>query len=91
MINNLSGQINTDSLEAILQTVSGNKRIEMLNKLAKAHSETSPEKAIEYGKQALELSIKKKKKKEEVNALTNMGDIYQSLFNYDEALEYYLK
>jgi tetratricopeptide (TPR) repeat protein len=91
MINNLSGQINTDSLKAVLQTVSGNKRIEVLNKLAKAYLKTSPEKAIEYGKQALELSIKINDEKEEVNALTNIGDIYQSLFNYNKALEYYLK
>lgn len=47
-----------DSLKNQLNIVKGKEKVEVLNKLAKAYFYESPQKAIEYGNQALNLSQK---------------------------------
>jgi signal transduction histidine kinase len=88
---NLFSQAKTDSLEERLKIVSGKEKVEILNKLAEEYKNVSPEKTIELGQQALELSLKLDLKKEEAKSLTNIGVGYSKLCNYDKSLEYFLK
>ena len=86
---NLFSQTKIDSLETQLKKVTENEKILILNELAKAYSENSPQKTIDYGKEALELSKQFNYKEGEAQALKNIGAGNYYLSNYDIALEYY--
>jgi tetratricopeptide (TPR) repeat protein len=90
---NLFPQSKIDSLETRLSqfTESGKEKIELLNKLADQYEGVSPKKTIEYGQQALQLSLELDVKEEEARSLKNIGDGYNNLSDYDKALEYYSK
>ncbi|MCD4692949.1 MAG: tetratricopeptide repeat protein, partial [Calditrichales bacterium] len=91
ILNSLSAEVKTDSLETRLQAVSGEEKIEVLNKLSEAYKKSLPAKSVEYGKQALELSQKSGDRKGEALALLNIGGGNSLLGNYDKALEYFSK
>ncbi len=80
-----------DSLKALLKNVSSEEKVEVLNELSKAYFGISPEKILEFGNQALELSEKLDYKKGIAQAFNRIGSGYFYLSNYDKALEYYLK
>ncbi|MCK4662648.1 MAG: tetratricopeptide repeat protein, partial [Bacteroidales bacterium] len=84
-------QSNIDSLEKVLKTATKIDKVKVLNVLAEAYKDISPEKIIEYGKQALILSQKLDYKNGEVHALDNIGNGYSLINNYEKALENYLK
>jgi tetratricopeptide (TPR) repeat protein len=75
-------------LEGKLQTVPGKGKIEILNQLALEFRQKLPEKSIEYGLQALELSQELKDKKGEVTALGNMSRGYMIIGENKKSLEY---
>jgi tetratricopeptide (TPR) repeat protein len=67
------------------------EKASILNELSKAYLSNSPEKAIGYAEQALKLSEKISDNEEKAEALTNIGNPYQKLCDYNKALQYHLK
>lgn len=90
---NLFSQTKIDSLKNELAGFTGTEKekIGLLNKLAEEYKNVLPEKTIELGQQALELSLKLDLKKEKAISLTNIGDGYSKLSNYNKSLECFLK
>ncbi len=88
---NLFSQTKIDSLENQLKIVNKNEKIDILNELSQIYYELSPQKTIEYGTRAFELSQQSNYKEGEAHALKNIGtgNYYQS--NYDISLEFYFK
>ena len=84
-------QAKIDSLQEQLKVSKDTMKVKVLNALAEAYKEISPEKIIEYGKQALILSQNLEYKKGEIDAFDNIGLGYYSISNYEKALENYLK
>lgn len=80
-----------DSLENILLNVTGKEKVDLLNQLASENYYLSSEKLEKYAKQALELSKKINYKNGEVQSFHNLGKIYYSGGDYDNALNYYQK
>jgi tetratricopeptide (TPR) repeat protein len=81
-------------LEQKLAAASGKRRVEILNDLVNAHTTHSPQKGLEYGRQALALSRKIGYREEEANALLNIGwchvnqgDSKQALANWQQSLK----
>ncbi|MCD4819229.1 MAG: tetratricopeptide repeat-containing sensor histidine kinase [Candidatus Cloacimonetes bacterium] len=68
-----------------------NEKIKILNNLSKACWSSFPNKALDYGKQALILSEKIDDKEEKGNALNYIGGSYIYLAKYDFALEFFFK
>ena len=89
--NLLISQIKIDSLKTQLEKASGEQKVEILNKLAKAYWDLAPNQSLEYSNQALKLSEKLKYNKGKALSLLNIGIGYTDLSNYDTALEYLLK
>ena len=87
----LHSQTGIDSLETQLEKATSIERINILNELGKAYWQKSPQKTLEYGYQALELSQKLDYIEGEAQALKIIGGGYYYLSNYDEALECYQK
>jgi signal transduction histidine kinase len=67
---------------------SGKEKVKILNQLSQAYLNKSPDKSLEYGKQALELSEKVKNVKEKVKALNNIGTAYYYLSDCLKVIEY---
>ncbi len=84
-------QYKADSLENILKTAKGKKKIELLNELSKEYSSTSYEKSLDYANQALSLAEKSDNKKEKANALHNIGEAYKLQNKNIKALESHQK
>jgi signal transduction histidine kinase/Tfp pilus assembly protein PilF len=80
-----------DSLENILLNVTGKEKVDLLNQLASENYYLSSEKLKEYAKQALELSKKINYKNGKVQSFHNLGKLYYSGGDYDNALNYYQK
>jgi diguanylate cyclase (GGDEF)-like protein len=80
-----------EELEKKLPTVSGKEKVLVLDELARAYREISPQKTLEYSKEALELSQKLDYKKGKALSLHNFGLGYYHLGDYERALEYNLK
>ena len=81
-------------LEKKLAAASGKERVEILNDLVNEYTSNCPQKGIEYGRQALELSRKIKYRQEEANALLNIGwchitqgDSKKALANWQQSLK----
>ena len=87
----LHSQTGIDSLETQLEKATSIERIDILNELGKAYWQKSPQKTVEYGYRALELSQKLDYIEGEAQALKIIGGGYYYLSNYDEALECYQK
>ncbi|MCK4653174.1 MAG: tetratricopeptide repeat-containing sensor histidine kinase [Candidatus Cloacimonetes bacterium] len=86
----LFSQTQIDSLEAQLSDVKKYKKVEVLNELAQAYLNESPQKAIEYSNKALDLSQELDYIEGEAQALKIIGSGNYYLSNFDKSLEYYL-
>lgn len=81
----------TDSLLNILNStdISGENKVDVLNALAKSYGFFDPERGMEYGKQALELSRSINYSVGEVIALKEIGICHHFMDEYKQALSYY--
>ena len=81
------GQLDLDSLETRLLTVSGAEKATVLNKLSEENSIEASDKAILFAKQALNIAQKYKDRRNEALAFQNLclGYLYNDI--YDKALE----
>jgi len=82
---------NPDSLQQILLVSTGNKKVDILNRIAVSYSSTSPEKAIEYSNLALKEATENEYKKGIVDAFNNIGMAYTTLSQYETALNFHQK
>ena len=87
----LFAQTKIDSLESQLTTVENIEKVNILNKLATAYLNKSPQKAIEYSNQSLKLSKEINYIEGEAHALKTIGVGNYYLSNFDKSLEYYFK
>ncbi|MFA8435076.1 MAG: tetratricopeptide repeat protein [Marinifilaceae bacterium] len=78
-----------DSLEARLMSVSDREKLEVLLELCEGLVEKDSEKCMLYGRQALELSRKLNRPKDEVQVLIFLGREYSNLGNYFEGLQHF--
>jgi tetratricopeptide (TPR) repeat protein len=77
-----------DSLQALLHTsIADTIKIKVLNELVNLNKGSDLEKALEFAKQSKAVSMKIKDESGKRNSLNNMGVIYTSLGNYNEALK----
>jgi len=82
---------NPDSLLNIVKTCKYDTvKIEILNQLVWEFKETNPERAIEYGKQAIEIAKKINRSRSLAQSMNNLGTVFYISGNYPEALHYYL-
>jgi len=82
---------NPDSLLNIVKTSQYDTvKLEILNQLVWEFKETNPEKAIEYGKQAIALAKKINRSRSLAQSMNNLGTVFYISGNYPEALHYYL-
>ena len=86
----LFSQTKIDSLESQLEKAADIEKVEVLNELTKVYLNKSPQKALDYSNQALELSERLDYIKGKAEALKNIGAGNYYLSNYDKSLEYYL-
>jgi len=86
IVNSLLAIQNTDSLESILATSKGTKKVDILNKLSAVNKKTSIDKSFDYGRQALTLSKDISYNKGEAYAFFNIGMGYHYIKQYDSAL-----
>lgn len=82
---------NIDSLENKLNSVDDNSKAFVLNDLAKAYTEISPEKSVLYAKQAIEIALKNNQFDQEARATNSIGIIHYNWGDYDIALENFQK
>ncbi|MBC8415149.1 MAG: tetratricopeptide repeat protein, partial [Candidatus Cloacimonetes bacterium] len=71
--------------------VSNKEKVEVLNELAQAYKNNLPEKTMEYGEKALELSKKINYKKGEAHALNNIATAYYISSDYNRSIEIFLE
>ena len=76
-----------DSLEAVLNEVSGEKRIAVLNELSSQYKSVNPEISYDCATQAYELAKKGNDEKGKADALKNIGQYFRKVHNFDKALE----
>lgn len=81
---------NSDSLEALLDTVQGNLKVKTLNELFRAHLRSDPVKAVGYTHEALLLATEIDDKRGEAASYNNLGVAYRNQGALDKALEYYI-
>lgn len=82
-----------ESIEALKKKLAecqkdGKEKFKILNQLSQACLNKSPDKSLEYGKQALELSEKVNNVKEKVKALNIIGTAYYYLSDCPKVIEY---
>lgn len=82
-------QIKIDSLKNVLETVEGEKKVQVLIKLSELNLLNFPAVAVEYAKQALNLAKLIKYETGELEALAKAGVSNHYLGNYEKALKYY--
>ena len=80
-----------DSLKIELAKASGKDKIHILNEIGKTYWYIDPEKILEYGQQALELSEKENYPKGKGQSLNNIGVGNYFLGNYEAALDHFLR
>lgn len=79
-----------DSLEAKLDSVSGEQKVKVLNELFRANLQKDPVKALGYTQEALNLAETIGDEKGKAAAYNNLGVAYRNQGALDKALEYYL-
>jgi len=84
----LIGETKIDSLEALLPTVEGDQKINVLEKIAYKYRLKQPEKTVEYGNQALQLAKSLNNLRGIQKALSVLGLGNKYLGNYDDALTF---
>lgn len=78
-------------IDTISKIPTQSNKISELNKLSRTVSEEQPEKAIDYGRQALELSFELDDQAGVAESYLSIGGGLENLGIYDKSLEYYLK
>jgi len=79
-----------DSLENVLATAQGDKKVKTLNELFRAHINADPVKALGYTREALSLANEIGDRKGIAASYNNLGVAYKNQGAVDKALEYYL-
>lgn len=87
----LFSQENPEDIETQLANTKGKEKINLLVKLTNDYNKKNPQKALEYGTQALELLKTLPDEKTHVAALNNMSTVYMFLGEQETAREYALK
>jgi signal transduction histidine kinase/Tfp pilus assembly protein PilF len=83
--------VNIQELEEKLTTAQNDDKIELLHSLSRAYSTSSPEKSLDFAKEAALLSEKNGDKTSQIKSFMNVGKIYVNLCNFDDALNIYHK
>jgi len=86
-----NNQTQADSLINRLSTIPDSIKADALNEISWALRNSSPEKSIEYGLQAIELSERYNDFENLVKAHSYVGVAYRILGNYSESTDYYYK
>jgi tetratricopeptide (TPR) repeat protein len=81
---------NTDSLQAVLDTISGDRKVKTLNELFRANLQKDPVKALGYTREALNLATEIGDKRGQAASYNNLGVAYRNQGALDKALEYYV-
>ncbi|HEU5146311.1 MAG TPA: tetratricopeptide repeat protein [Chryseosolibacter sp.] len=81
---------NTDSLQALLDTIEGPAKVKTLNELFRGHLRTDPVKAVGYAQEALMLAAEIRDQRGMAASYNNLGVAYRNQGALDKALEYYL-
>ena len=76
-----------DSLEAVLNEVSGIKRIAILNELSLRYRKVNIEISYDCATQAYELAKKENDKKGKADALNNFGHYFRKIHDFDKSIE----
>jgi tetratricopeptide (TPR) repeat protein len=79
-----------DSLNAVLDTARGDRKVKTLNELFRANLNSDPIKALGYTREALNLATEIDDKKGMAASYNNLGIIYKNQGGLDKALDYYL-
>ena len=80
-----------DDLEKKLDTVSGQEKVELLNKLAGDNVTYHTQKSLDFANRALELAKETGDRSGEAQALRHIGTAYRVLDDYPKAIEYHKK
>lgn len=81
---------NTDSLEAMLDTVREEGKVKTLNELFRGYLQSDPVTAVGYAREALILAGEIDDKRGMAAAYNNLGVAYRTQGALDKALEYYI-
>lgn len=81
---------NTDSLQAVLDTVQGSGKVKTLNELFRAHLQSDPVTAVGFARQALVLASEIGDKRGMAASYNNLGVAYRNHGALDKSLQYYI-
>lgn len=81
---------NTDSLEALLDTIQDERKVKTLNELFRGHLRSDPVKAVGYASEALLLAREINDRRGMAASYNNLGVAYRNQGALDKALEYYI-
>jgi tetratricopeptide (TPR) repeat protein len=81
---------NNDSLNAVLDTAQGDRKVKALNELFRAHLTSDPVKALGYTREALNLASDIGDNRGMAASYNNLGVAYRNQGALDKALEYYI-
>ena len=81
---------NTDSLENVLKTATGDQKVKTLNELFRGYINSDPIKAIGFAREALALASEINDLKGMAASYNNLGVSYRNQGALDKALEYYM-
>lgn len=79
-----------DSLMAVLDTATNERKVKTLNELFRANIQSDPVKAIGYTREALNLASEINDKRGQAAAYNNLGVAYRNQGALDKALQYYI-
>jgi tetratricopeptide (TPR) repeat protein len=81
---------NTDSLEALLDTIQNERKVKTLNELFRGHLRSDPVKAVGYASEALLLATEINDRRGMAASYNNLGVAYRNQGALDKSLEYYI-